>query len=362
MNRKIAAFLILFTLLIIVPSHSFAQAPTEQKVEGVITKILEEKEVQIQDRKQRYQKLEVVVTSPSKKGEKLVIENGSIASSNIPKYQVGDKIVATIITGPGENNAVYISDYVRRTPLYILFFIFILLTVVIAKKRGIASLLGMAVSFFVIFQFILPQILIGNNPIMIAIFASAFLIPLSFSLSHGLNKKTLAAVIGTLISLVITGIIAYIFVEASKLTGFSSEEASFLEAAKQGTVNIKGLLLAGIIVSLTGILDDITISQAAIVYQLKEANSRFNFKDLYAKAMHVGEDHIASVVNTLVLVYTGAAMPLLLLFINTPHPFTEIINYEFLAEEIVRTLVASIGLILAVPITTFIACIVAKDN
>lgn len=343
-------------------SEKQTQAPRERKIEGVIMKILEEKELSFLNRKQLYQKIEIIITSVEGKGRKIVVENGSVPSTNVQKYQAGDKVVTTISSSSEGKNSVYISDHVRRMPLYILFAIFILLTLVVAKKRGVTSLAGMAISFYVIFQFILPQILLGNDPITIAILASIFIIPISFTLSHGLEKKTLAAIVGTLISLVITGIIAYIFVEAVKLTGYSSEEASFLEMAKQGVINIKGLLLAGIIVSLIGVLDDITVSQAAIVYKLKEANSKLQFKDLYAKAMGVGEDHVASIVNTLVLVYTGAALPLLLLFINTPHPFTEIINYEFMAEEIVRTLVASIGLILAVPITTFIACVMIKKS
>ncbi len=124
---------------------------------------------------------------------------------------------------------------------------------------------------------------------------------------------------------------------------------------------MQGNLLAGIIIGLLGILDDITISQSAIVYQLKKTSPKLTFKELYSKGMDVGRDHIASMVNTLVLVYTGAAMPLLLLFVNTPHAVGEILNYEMIAEEVVRTLIASIGLILAVPITTFLAAYYMKD-
>ena len=125
---------------------------------------------------------------------------------------------------------------------------------------------------------------------------------------------------------------------------------------------MKGLLLAGIIIGVLGILDDITISQSAIVFQLKKANPQLKQGELFKKAMEIGQDHISSMVNTLVLVYTGAALPLLLLFINNPHPFSEIINYEIIADEIVRTLVGSIGLVLAVPITTIIASSVSRKT
>src|SRR3990167_3548556 len=202
----------------------------------------------------------------------------------------------------------------------------------------------MGLSFFVIFTFVLPQILSGKDPIFIAITASLFIIPISFYLSHGLNRKTTAAVIGTIIALVVTGILANVFVDAARLTGFASEEAAFLQQAKPDLINIRGLLLAGIIIGVLGVLDDITVSQSAIVFQLKEANPRIRFDELYMRAMDVGQDHISSMVNTLILVYTGAALPLLLLFIDNPHPFSEVINYEIIADEVVRTLVGSIGL------------------
>ena len=244
----------------------------------------------------------------------------------------------------------------------LLLILFVVSTIAVAKWRGILSLIGMGVSFLVIFSFILPKILSGSNPVEIAILGSLIIIPVSFFLSHGFNKKTIVAIAGTLIALIITGVLANVFVEAAKLTGFASEEAGFLQVARQGTVNIKGLLLAGIIIGVLGVLDDITISQSAIVFQLKKANEKLKFNELYKRAMNIGRDHISSMINTLVLVYTGAALPLLLLFIDNPHPFSEIANYEIIADEIVRTLVGSIGLILAVPITTVIASLVAEQS
>lgn len=331
--------------------------PKEERLEAVVTAIAEEKLIQYNgtDKYQTYQKLVLLVTEGKIKGNTITVENGNIPSVNIPKYKVGDKIVVSSSVDPDGKDFYYITDYVRRTPLYWLFFAFIVATILIGKKRGVASIVGMALSFLIIFSFVLPQILAGRDPVLIAVIASLFIIPITFYMSHGLNKKTTMAAIGTIIALIITGFLASFFLEATKLSGFASEEASFLSAAKQGVVNIKGLILAGIIIGALGILDDITVSQAAIVQQLKAASPKISFTELYSRAMDIGKDHIASVVNTLILVYTGAAMPLLLLFVDNPHPFTEIINYEIIAEEIVRTLVASIGLILAVPITTILA-------
>jgi uncharacterized membrane protein len=213
----------------------------------------------------------------------------------------------------------------------------------------------MGVSFAIIFSYILPTISSGADPIITAIIGSLLIIPATFYLSHGFNKKTTVAIIGTVISLLIVGALAGYFVDAAKLTGFASEEAAFLQVALGGTVNIRGLLLAGIIIGVLGVLDDITISQSSIVSELKLASPKIKFKELYTRAMNVGQDHISSMVNTLVLVYTGAALPLLLLFLNNSQPISQLISNELIADEIVRTLVGSIGLVLAVPITTLIA-------
>jgi len=329
----------------------------QETLEGGVTQILEEKQITPMGatEPQLYQKLEILVTKGSLRNKKITVENGNLPMSNLQKYKVDDELVISYSKDPSGNNSFYITDHIRRRPLFWLFVIFVVMAVAIGRWQGAASLVGMAISFLVIFKFILPKISTGSDPVQIAILGSLVIIPATFLLSHGVNKKTGIAIVGTLISLIITGILANVFVEASKLTGFASEEAGFLQAYKPGFINIKGLLLAGIIIGVLGVLDDITISQSAIVQQLKEANPRLKAGELYRKAMSVGKDHIASMVNTLILVYTGAALPLLLLFIDNPHPFSEVINYEIIADEVVRTLVGSVGLILAVPITTLIA-------
>lgn len=362
-NTFLSSIALLF-FFVVLPMPAFAQGNQppvpEEKLEGVVTGIKEEKTLTFDAKKQLYQKLEFTVTSEKDKGRKITIENGKLPAANVQKYEVGDEIVVMKGKDYQGKELFYISDYVRRGALLWLFAIFVVLVVAVAKKRGLASLAGMAFSFLLIFFFILPQISAGFDPIVIAITASLFIIPVTFYLSHGFNKKTTAAVIGTIIALIITGTLANLFVELTKLTGFASEEAGFLESLKAGTVDIQALILAGIIIGALGILDDITISQSAIVYQLHHVSPKATFGELYTRAMDIGQDHIASMVNTLVLVYTGAALPLLLLFVSSPHPFTEIINYEIIAEEIVRTLIASIGLILAVPITTLLACGIVK--
>ncbi len=327
----------------------------ETRYEAEVLKILEEKKINVPGKIQLYQKIELHIASGNLKGRKVVSEHGKIPISYVPKFKVGDKVYIVRTNVLGEKESFVVTDYVRRTPLYLLFLFFVILTILIGRIRGVLSLLGMAISFATIFIFILPNIISGKDPVFIAILASVFIIPITFYLSHGINGKTTSAVLGTVISLIIIGIFANFFTEIAHLSGFSSDEASFIQTMTRGGLNMRGLLLAGIIIGALGILDDITVSQSAIVYKLKETNPTLHFGQVWAKTMDIGKDHIASMVNTLVLVYTGASLPLLLLFINSTVPISDAINYEMLAEEIVRTLVASIGLILAVPITTFFA-------
>lgn len=343
--RRYKIFFILSLLLIASPVSAQAQGePTqplpEEFFEGRVENILEENE--------NYQKLEILITKGSLEGEKIEVEvGGEFQRVGEVIYKVGDEVVVSSFG--------YITDLVRRRPLLWLFAIFAALVLIIGRWWGLSSLLSLGVSFLVIFKLILPQILAGRDPILVTILGSLLIIPVTFYLSHGFNKKTTIAIGGTLISLVIAGFLSKIFVELTHLTGYASEEAGFLQLMKGETVNIKGLLLAGIIIGVLGVLDDITIAQAAVVEQLRRANPSLKPQELFKRAMRVGQDHIASMVNTLVLVYAGASLPLLLLFVNSPHPLTEVINYEMIAEEIVRTLVGSIALILAVPVTTLLA-------
>lgn len=364
--RKLFLSISLISIFLSLNISVFAQnnLPKQETLEATVNKILEEKQIKPMGASsvQLYQKLGLIVVNGSLKGKQIIIENGNIPIANLQRYNLGDKVVVSYGKDFKGNDNFYISDFVRRDSLIWLFIIFVILTIFIAKWRGLMSLIGMAISFAIIFLYILPNISSGFDPIQVAITGSLFIIPVTFYFSHGFNKKTTVAIIGTIIALIITGLLANLFVNFARLTGFGSEEASFLEVAKQGAINMKGLLLAGIIIGVLGVLDDITISQSAIVFQLKEINNKLKFGELYDRAMSVGQDHISSMVNTLILVYTGAALPLLILFINNPHPFSEVVNYEMIADEIIRTLIGSIGLILSVPITTFIASVTATNN
>jgi len=354
--KKVTLFLF-FVVAGIVLSAVYAQdqstelrhfEPKQSNYEGVVLD-----SIKIDDGNQR---VIIEITNGDKKGKSVELITGLKISENLVGYQKGDKILLLSLQDPASNTETYyITDFNRTSSLFWLFILFAFVVLIVSRKYGLNSLIGMAYSFFIIFKFILPELLKGHNPLLIAILGALFIAPVTFYLSHGFNRKTSVALISTIIALFFTGIISLIFINISKLTGFGSDEAFFLQVAREGIVNIKGIFLAGIIIGTLGILDDVTVTQSSIVYQLKSSVRGIGDWELYKKAMEVGHDHIASTVNTLVLVYTGAALPLLLLFINSSKSFGEAINAEIIADEVVRTLVSSIGLVLAVPISTILA-------
>lgn len=348
---------IITLLVLIFPTPIAAHdvsSPTDENLEAVITNI-NPSENTTGDPNMQTAVIDMTITSGSIVGQSIQVDSQTSSLVHSLRFKPGDRVMVLYTKDPAGNPVYYITDHIRTNAIWLLFTLFVAIAIGIGRFKGLTSLLGMAFSFLVIFQYVLPQIASGADPTSTAIFGAALMIPVTFYLSHGLNRKTTTAILGTLIALIITGILANFFIDFGKLSGYASEEAGFLQVMTQGLISIRGLLLAGIIIGAVGILDDITVSQSAIVFELKATDKNLDFWQLYHKTMNIGRDHISSVVNTLVLVYTGAALPLLLLFINNPQPFHQVINQEIIAEEIIRTLVGSIGLILAVPITTLIA-------
>lgn len=291
----------------------------------------------------------------TKDGSEITIEESRLPKNLGDSLKVGDNVIIGTSLDPEGKSFTYIADYKRSSQLYILVGIFLLVIISVGRRQGILSFIGMLISFFIIVRLIVPQILAGTNPIVVALIGGGVIIPITFFLSHGINKKTTIGVICTLIALIITGFIAMFFVSFVRLTGYATEESSFLQLYTQGSINMPDLLLGGIIIGAMGILDDITISQASIVERLREANKNYTRWQLYTESMIVGRDHIASLVNTLVLVYAGASLPLFVLFVNQNLALAPVINHEVIATEVVRTIVSSIGIVLAVPITSAVA-------
>lgn len=266
----------------------------------------------------------------------------------------GDRVLASYIKNPRIGESIFIADYYRNDALLILTVLFVLVVLWICRMRGMLSILGMTLSFFVLTKGLLPLIIAGYNPVAVMLGGSLVIIPLTFYVSHGFQKKTTIAVVSTFITLGITGALSVLFVQLARLTGYSAEESLFLQA--QGiSASVRSILLAGFILGAMGVLDDVTISQVSIVESIQSAKRNLNARELYHRAMVVGRDHISSLVNTLFLVYAGASLPLFLLFYSQNIRFDMVFNQEVVATEIVRTLVSSIGIILAVPLSTLLA-------
>lgn len=252
-------------------------------------------------------------------------------------------------------------DFQRSRPLVLLALLFALVVIVTSRWRGLTALIGLALSVLVLVKFMLPAILAGENPLAVAIAGSAAIMFMALYLAHGFSASTTTAVLGTLASLALTALLAGLFVSAATFTGLSSEEAGFLQVSA-AQINLEGLLLGGIIVGALGVLDDVTVTQASAVWELRAANPGMSARSLYRSALRIGRDHIASTVNTLVLAYAGASLPLLLIFNLSDRPLADILTTEVIAEEIVRTLVGSIGLVASVPITTVLAALVVSGE
>ena len=252
----------------------------------------------------------------------------------------------------------FFVDYQRSKPLLLLALLFAAVVVALSRWRGLAAIAGLAISILVLTRFMLPAILEGRNPLLVAIVGSAVIMFAALYMSHGFTVTTTTAVLGTLASLAITGVLALVFVEFAKFTGLASEEATFLQVSAD-QINLQGLLLGGIIIGALGVLDDVTVTQASAVWALRAANPTFGPRELYRSALRIGRDHIASTVNTLVLAYAGASLPLLVLFTLSESSVANVLTSEVIAEELVRTLVGSIGLVASVPITTALAASVA---
>jgi uncharacterized membrane protein len=250
------------------------------------------------------------------------------------------------------------SDFERRRPLLVLLGVFVALVLATARFKGLRALVGLGGSLLVIVFFVVPAILNGESPTGVALVGALAVMLVTIPLAHGLGPKSIAACLGTATALVLTLALADVFVEAAHLSGLASEEAVYLSASVED-VSIRGLLLAGMVIAALGVLDDLTVTQASTVLALRRANPMLGFGELFRRAVDVGHDHITATVNTLVLAYAGAALPVLLVFSIAETPFGEAVGFEVVAGEIVATLVGSIGLIAAVPLTTALATLLA---
>ncbi|WP_079161415.1 YibE/F family protein [Streptomyces fodineus] len=273
----------------------------------------------------------------------------------------GEKVLAAYEPSAPKDLQYSVADVNRKFPMTLLAGIFAFAVVVVGRLRGVMALVALAVSFMVLTLFILPAVLQGSNPLLVAVVGSSAIMLIALYMCHGLSARTSVAVLGTLISLSLIGVLGSLFIGWAVLTGNTDDNTGLIHGLYP-SIDMSGLLLAGVIIGSLGVLDDVTVTQTSAVWELHEANPSMGWRGLYRAGIRIGRDHIASVVNTLVLAYAGAALPLLLLFSIAQSSVGTVANSELVAEEIVRTLVGSIGLVASVPVTTALAALVVSAD
>ncbi len=252
-------------------------------------------------------------------------------------------------------NMYAVADLYRLPMLGLLAAVFFVLLFVFGGKQGVRGLLALAGSILLIVYLLIPGMLQGISPSLLATGVGGMIIILGSYITHGFNKTTSIAVVGMLVTVVLTGIAGYIAIHATHLTGYANEEIAYLNFDFQGKLDILGLLYAGVMIGLLGVLYDIAIGQAIAVEELCAAGAHLSRREIYARGIRIGREHIGALVNTLAIAYVGSSLPLLLLVQNSSFGLAYMINSELFATEIIRILIGAIGIILAVPITTFIA-------
>ncbi|NSC22680.1 YibE/F family protein [Streptomyces albus subsp. chlorinus] len=276
-------------------------------------------------------------------------------------YEVGQKVVVAYAEKAPRDLQYSVVDTNRDVPMVLLAAVFALVVVLVGRMRGVLALVGLVISFAVLTLFILPAILQGSNPLVVAVVGGSAIMLATLYLCHGLSARTSVAVLGTLVSLLLIGLLGSLFIDWAQLTGNTDDQTGLVHGLYPG-IEIRGLLLAGVLIGSLGVLDDVTVTQTSAVWELREADPGASWTKIYRSAMRIGRDHIASVVNTLVLAYAGASLPLLLLFSIARSDVTMVATSEVVAEEIIRTLVGSIGLVASVPVTTLLAALVVAAD
>lgn len=328
-----------------------------------VVTITDEGQITLGTHPQLYQTMLVKVLQGEYKDQEFTISYGkNQIRSDDNRFTAGDKLYVMVGEGPdGALHASY-SDFDRSRVLLILFIGFVLAVLAMGRRKGLGALLSLCFSMFIILCYIIPHILNGEDPVLISLIGSGILLGISLYMTYGWNLKTHASVISMILTLLITGGLSALFVSLAHLNGYGDENALYLIQMSSIQINVQGLLLGGMIIGTLGILDDLVTSQSAAVVEIHGANPALNMRQTFLRAIHIGQDHVAATVNTLVLSYTGASLPLLLVFTLAQGSYQYLINSEMLAEEIVRTLVGSLGLVFAVPISTLIATLIIVNE
>ena len=295
-----------------------------------------------------------VTSGPDRGDEQQVGVPPAVSASGIDE---GTTVRLMRVPGTDGQPASYsFDDVIRLTPIWLLAGIFVLAVALVARLRGLLALVGLGFGGLVLFRFMLPALLSGSSGIAVALVGSALIMFVVLYLAHGPSVRTSAALAGTLIGIGITALIGQVAIHGATLSGFSDESAALLSAFTD-RISFQGLLTCALVIAGLGVLNDVTITQASAVWELRDAGPDLSRRSLFTSAMRIGRDHIASTIYTIVFAYAGSALAILLLLSLYERPVIDLLSTEAIAEEIVRTLASGIGLVLAVPVTTAIAAV-----
>jgi uncharacterized membrane protein len=330
----------------------------QELVKGEVLEVVSESEREVTgtDTVSTVQELRVMLLEGEQEGEVVRLENDLVI------LEVGDEIFVNHLRAIDGTEYYTFKDIERRGPLLALIVIFVALVLWLSGFQGLRALISLAISFAAIVFLLIPALLKGYQPALASLVISGIVLSATLFFTHGFKPRVVITFLGTFGAVFATCALAWIWVTWMRFTGFSDDTSVYLNFATGGSIDLSGLLLGGIIIGLLGVLDDVSITQASVVQELKGANPKLGFKQLYTKALRVGKDHVGSLVNTLALAYAGASLPLILLYSYSTSPILVIVNQEVIAAEILRIVVGSIGLILAVPLTTALAAWYFKDK
>lgn len=311
----------------------------------------------------RFQYLKIQLLNGNHKGEQYTVRN-TIEMINPYKitFDLGENMyIYTFEDENGEIKDIHIYEKVRDKALFWLIIAFLAFILFIGKSKGIKTIITLAITIAIIILILLPLILKGFNPVVITVLLATIISAITIVIISGLNIKSLTAILGTISGVIISIICAYIMVNFAHLTGLGDEQATLLARIPQfRNLDYSGILLSGIIIGALGAVMDVALSIASAIKEIKENSPNISRKSLYSSGMNIGRDMMGSMSNTLILAYVGSSIQLLLLFISYNITFTEIVNMDMIASEIVMAVAGSIGLISAIPITTFIGCKLMK--
>jgi uncharacterized membrane protein len=294
------------------------------------------------------------------KGLEVPVEVPKGKNAAVP-IKVGERVLLGVQKDAPLASRYQYVDHDRSIPLMVLAGIFAVAVIALSRWRGVSALIALGVTALTLTQFILPAILKGSNPLLVAVVGGSVIMVIALYLTHGINAQSSVALAGTISALALTAFLGWAFVKVSDFSGLASEGASAVKGFVP-SIDLPGLLVAGIVIGALGVLDDVTVTQASAVWELSAANPAASRTELVGAGLRIGRAHVASVVNTLVLAYAGAALPMLMMFAIGGVSTGYVITTETVAVEIVRGLVGSLGIIAAVPLTTALAALAVADR